>query len=154
MKYYYKFTRWCLHIFFRLQRGMTLGVRAIVRSPTDEILLVRHPYTVGWHFPGGGIETGQDAVTALKAELFQETGLRFSKIPKLHGIFFNKSVSKRDHIIVYACEVEDFFLDCSKTWEISEVKFFSLDNLPSDVDPGTQRRIDELCSGIVSSTDW
>ena len=54
-----------LHIYFRIRRGMTLGVRAVVRSPNGEFLLVRHTYPPGWHFPGGGIEVGQAAEEAL-----------------------------------------------------------------------------------------
>ena len=54
---------------------MTLGVRAVVRSPNGEFLLVRHTYTPGWHFPGGGSELGQAAEAALADELTQETGL-------------------------------------------------------------------------------
>ena len=54
---------------------MTLGVRAVVRSSNGEFLLVRHTYTPGWHFPGGGIEVGQAAEVALADELAQKTGL-------------------------------------------------------------------------------
>ena len=54
---------------------MTLGVWAVVRSPNGEFLLVRHTYTPGWHFPGGGVELGQAVEAALADELTQETGL-------------------------------------------------------------------------------
>ena len=64
-----------LRIYLRIRRGMTLGVWAVVRSPNVEFLLVRHTYTPGWHFPGGGIEVGQAAQVALADELAQETGL-------------------------------------------------------------------------------
>ena len=45
-----------LHTYFLLTRGLTIGVRAIVRTEDDKFLLVRHTYTPGWHFPGGGVE--------------------------------------------------------------------------------------------------
>ena len=54
---------------------MTLGVRAVVRSPKGEFLLVRHTYTPGWHFPSSGVEVGQATEEALFDELAQETGL-------------------------------------------------------------------------------
>ncbi|WP_227538427.1 NUDIX domain-containing protein [Tritonibacter mobilis] len=47
-----------LHAYFLITRGMTLGARAIVRSDDGKFLLVRHTYTPGWHFPGGGVEKG------------------------------------------------------------------------------------------------
>ena len=65
-----------LHIYFRIRRGMTLGVRAVVRSPNGEFLLVRHTYTPSWHFPGGGIEVGQAGEVALADELAQENAIK------------------------------------------------------------------------------
>ena len=84
-----------LHTYFLMTRGLTIGVRAIVRSDDGKFLLVRHTYTPGWHFPGGGVEKGESAERALSNELRQETGLRLIGKPRLHGVFHNCSVSKR-----------------------------------------------------------
>ena len=62
---------------------MTLGVRSAVRSPTGEFLLVRHTYTPGWHFPGGGIEVGQ----AVEEALAYETGLAPRALPNCMASF-------------------------------------------------------------------
>ncbi len=48
-----------MHWSFLVARPMTLGVRGIVVSADEEILLVRHGYLSGWHFPGGGVEVGE-----------------------------------------------------------------------------------------------
>lgn len=90
-----------LHTYFLMRRGLTLGVRAIVRSDEGKFLLVRHTYTPGWHFPGGGIETGQAVDKALSDELSQETGLRLTGKPILQGVFYNKGVSRRDHVLLF-----------------------------------------------------
>ena len=58
-----------LHIYFRIWRGLTLGVRAVVRMPNGEYLLVRHTYKPEWHFPSGGVELGQPVEGALADEL-------------------------------------------------------------------------------------
>ena len=58
-----------LHTYFLMCRGLILGVRAIVRSDDGKFLLVRHTYTPGWHFPGGGVEKGQTIEKALSNEL-------------------------------------------------------------------------------------
>ena len=63
-----------MYIYFRIRRSLTLGVRAVVRTPTGEFLLVRHTYMPGWHFAGGGVEVGQAVEAALADELVQETG--------------------------------------------------------------------------------
>ena len=48
-----------LHWSFLVTRPMSLGVRAIVVGAEDKVLLVRHGYVSGWHFPGGGVEVGE-----------------------------------------------------------------------------------------------
>jgi hypothetical protein len=45
-----------LQPWFRLTRGQTLGVRAVVRDGDGAFLLVRHTYVPGWTFPGGGVD--------------------------------------------------------------------------------------------------
>src|SRR6187200_446523 len=52
-------SRFILHPWFRLTRGMSLGVRALVRDENGRILLIRHSYAPGWLLPGGGVERGE-----------------------------------------------------------------------------------------------
>lgn len=48
-----------LHTYFLMRRGLTIGVRAIVRSNDGKFLLVRHIYTPGCYFPGGELKKGK-----------------------------------------------------------------------------------------------
>jgi len=73
-----------------------LGVRGIVISPDDEILLVRQRLCFGWHFPGGGVEVGEAFVESLTRELEEEGRIAIEGRPVLHGLFFNTQTSKRD----------------------------------------------------------
>src|SRR5262245_57974526 len=50
---------------FRLRRGMTLGVRAAVFDNQNRVFLVRHSYAPGWLFPGGGVERGETIYDAV-----------------------------------------------------------------------------------------
>lgn len=143
-----------LHTYFLIRRGITLGVRAIVRSNDGKFLLVRHTYTPGWHFPGGGVEKGQTSEQALCDELQQETGLHIVGKPIMHGLFYNKNVSKRDHVIVYHCDVRGRLDAKPKSMEIAEIVYFSFEDLPLETDPGTARRIREIVFGDEKTDVW
>mgnify|MGYP002725638408 CR=1 FL=1 len=51
-----------------------VAVMGIVRNEKNEILLVKSPKR-GWEPPGGQVENGEDLVTALKREIFEESGI-------------------------------------------------------------------------------
>ena len=143
-----------LHAYFLLTRGLTLGVRAVVRSEDGQFLLVRHTYTPGWHFPGGGVEKGETTLRAVEKELRQETGLRLNGAAELHGVFYNNAVNQRDHVLVYLCAAQGTLPSKSPSAEIAEIGFFDIADLPESIDPGTLRRIREIVDGIAPSEIW
>ena len=143
-----------LHAYFLLTRGLTLGVRAVVRSEDGKFLLVRHNYTPGWHFPGGGVEKGETTLRALEKELQQETGLKLIGPPELHGVFHNNAVNQRDHVLVWLCAAQGTLPSESPSAEIAEIGFFDIADLPESIDPGTLRRIKEIVDGIAPSEIW
>src|SRR3954466_8227752 len=89
------------HLYWRLVRGMTLGVRAVVLDGDNRVFLVKHSYVSGWHLPGGGVEVGETFGEALARELGEEGRIELTGEPVLHGVFFNSHVSRRDHVAVY-----------------------------------------------------
>ena len=135
--FFSRFLSRLLHLHFRLTRGLTLGVRAVVFSSDGKVLLVRHTYTPGWHFPGGGVEVGESAETALANELWQETGLSSVGKPRLLSVDFNSGVSDCDHVLIYLCETEAEALPISPSLEIAELDYFEMNDLP----PGTVRAV-------------
>jgi len=143
-----------LHMYWRMTRGLTLGVRAVVVDERERVFLVRHTYTSGWHFPGGGVEPGESALDALRRELREEAGIVAGGEPRLHGVFFNRAVSVRDHVVVYRVDEFDVAAAKSPDMEIAEAGFFPIAAPPPETNPGTLRRLRELAGDAPLSSDW
>lgn len=143
------------HIFFLLRRPMTLGVRGVVHDRAQNaVLLIRHTYVPGWQLPGGGVETGETALQALKRELAEEGNVEITGAPVLSAFHFNSQASRRDHVAVYL--VADYRVTGPKRpdREIAEAGFFPLDALPEETTPATRRRLAELFEGTPVSEFW
>ena len=143
-----------LQPYWRLTRSQTLGVQGIVVDAGRRILLVRHSYVPGWHFPGGGVERDEDCEAALERELMEEAGIKMTGEPHLHGIFANFKRSKGDHILVYLVEEWERIEAPLRSFEILERKFFELNSLPSGLIEGARRRLDEVFSHQPLSKEW
>ncbi len=143
-----------LHLYFRLVRSVTFGVRVAVISEAGEVFLIRHTYVPGWHLPGGGVEVGETVLDALARELQEEACITPTGTPRLHGIYFNRRVSRRDHVALYV--VRAFRVDSVKRpdREIAEAGFFPLDHLPEGVTAGTRRRLEEIAKDLPPAADW
>jgi ADP-ribose pyrophosphatase YjhB (NUDIX family) len=145
--------RFALHPWFRLTRGGTLGVRAVVLDPQQGVLLVRHSYAPGWQFPGGGVERVETCTEALYRELREEAGVTLEAPPELFGVYANHAQFPGDHLVVFI--VRAFTLSApARTLEIAEARFFALDSLPSDVTAGTARRIEEVAGRRKPDGHW
>jgi len=148
------FLRPVLHFYWRFARGMTLGVRGVVLDPDGKILLIKHSYIAGWYLPGGGVETGETFLDALTRELYEEGNVTLLSPPALHGLYFNDSASRRDHVALYI--VREFRQDGppQRNAEIVDHGFFAPDALPPDTTPGTRRRIAEVLDGAPIAERW
>jgi len=147
-------TRRVLHLYWRFSRGVTLGVRAAVIDGTGRVFLVMHSYVAGWHLPGGGVEIGETAGAALERELREEGNIELVDQPTLFGVYFNRRISRRDHVALYV--VRAFRQDAppQPNHEIVAHGFFAPDALPAETTRATRERIAEVLNGRIPAELW
>lgn len=138
---------------WRVSRPMTLGVRGVACDEAGRVLLVRHTYANGWHFPGGGVEHGEIAADAVMRELAEEGGAQAMGAPRLIGFYANHANFPNDHIALYRI---DAWRPCApkQNAEIAERGFFPIDALPEGATPGTRRRIAEIFAAAPIGAIW
>ena len=141
------------HLWFRLARPVTLGVRALVVDGEGRVLLVRHSYLPGWHLPGGGVEPGESAQEALARELLEEGNVAV-EAAQLRGVYFNTFASRRDHVLLYEVTAFRHLGPRAADWEIREARFFGLNELPEDIAGASRRRIGEWQTGAPPEAQW
>lgn len=138
----------------RLFRPMTLGVRGLVFDGAGRVLLVRHGYTPGWYFPGGGVDSGETGFDSIKRELAEEAGVLLKSRPRLIGLYANFKEFRSDHIAFYLIEAGQYDLVIQKSLEIAEYKFFAPDALPDGVTRATRARLEEFWQGMPTPDFW
>jgi ADP-ribose pyrophosphatase YjhB (NUDIX family) len=149
-----KLTLRLLHWSFLVTRPMSLGVRAIVIGADEKVLLVRHGYVSGWHFPGGGVEVGETCLESLKRELKEEAKVVIEGPPVLHGIFFNPQSSQRDHVAAYVIRSFRVLGERPRNWEIAEARFFPRLALPEGTTRASRARLAEIFDSAPLSERW
>jgi len=143
-----------LQSYWRLTRSLTMGVQGVVLDHAGSVLLVRHGYRPGWHFPGGGVEKGETVREALARELDEEVGVAILSPPQLLGVYAHFDAFPGDHIALFAIRNWRQVRVPSPSAEIAEQRFFPLSCLPQDTTGGTRRRLAEIAGATAASDHW
>jgi 8-oxo-dGTP pyrophosphatase MutT (NUDIX family) len=143
-----------MHLYWRMSRGLTLGVRGLVIDGQGRVFLVKHTYISGWHLPGGGVEPRETVLDALARELKEEGNIELAGTPAQFGIYFHPTVSQRDHVVLFV--VRDFRQPAPPVpdYEIMAHGFFPRDALPPETGRATRARIAEVMTGATVSQRW
>jgi ADP-ribose pyrophosphatase YjhB (NUDIX family) len=103
-----------------------------------KVVLVRHTYMDGWHFPGGSLNRWETPLEAAAREAREETGAELLAPPEFLGLFSSYGRGKSDHVAFYLCR--HFRLGRAlDRWEIAECRHFALDELPPQLNDQSRK---------------
>jgi ADP-ribose pyrophosphatase YjhB (NUDIX family) len=129
-------------IYWKIFRPQTFGVK---------LLLINDGKVL---FPGGGVKSGEMFEQALKREILEELGLYFNDI-QLFGVYQNTKQGKIDTVITFISTTPVDLNKAKLSDEINRADFFSLDMLPTNVSPGSRKRIQEyLSNNFPIAKEW
>ena len=129
-----------------------LGAACAIFDVAGRVLLVHHTYgRLNWELPGGLVEPGEAPHAGATRELFEETGLH-AEPGRLTGVYF-----EADHALgqmlhfVFRVPFNESQTPAASSPEVSEVRFWPLDQLPRPISDFTEHRIrDALLDAPVS----
>jgi 8-oxo-dGTP pyrophosphatase MutT (NUDIX family) len=133
---------------------LTLGVRAAVLDDRGQVMLVRHTYAPGWHFPGGGVDPRETLAQAAVRELQEEALIATRDEPTFFGMYLSLVDNKSDHIGLFIVRNFEVVTGRMRVLEIAEARFFPVTGLPEGTTGGTRRRLQEILAGTPRSATW
>lgn len=145
--------RRAMQAYWRLTRSLTMGAQGVVLDGAGRVLLIRHTYRPGWHFPGGGVEKNETVLEALARELREEAGVEIAGPPHLFSLYANFRLFPSDHVALFV--VRDWKQHPFKpTAEIAEQGLFDPGRLPDGTIEPVRRRLAEILDGKELEPGW
>jgi 8-oxo-dGTP pyrophosphatase MutT (NUDIX family) len=119
------------------------GVRAIVLTPENRIVLVRQTYTQGWLLPAGGKKRGEPLEAAIVRELREEIGFHGGTVVQIEAR--KATLGRRPHHLT-TFVVRDAVYSPRPNLEIEEVAEFPIDAPPPDLGSSSRDALKLLLS--------
>jgi ADP-ribose pyrophosphatase YjhB (NUDIX family) len=109
-----------------------VGGMAVVFDDRGRVLLFRHTYRdrFPWGLPGGWLHGGEDPVSAVEREIYEESGYR---IKALHPLVVGGDHDLHRLDLIFLCDLAGGTFRPSA--EVSQAAFYHPDDLPGLVEP-------------------
>jgi 8-oxo-dGTP diphosphatase len=149
MRRLWHFVKTAMGIVFR---HPVTGTSIIVRLNDQRIVLIKRRDNGLWGLPGGMVDWGEDIPTAVRRELFEETGLELVKIRRLIGVYSEPDRDPRIHSICVVVEVDATgTMRASDPMEVLDVQAFAPDQLPSGrLSHDHSRQLQDYFAGLIT----
>jgi ADP-ribose pyrophosphatase YjhB (NUDIX family) len=130
----------------RLTAPTSVGVR-VIAPRGDAVLLVRHRGgRFPWSLPGGGGSHHESLADSALRELREEAGCP-ARVEHLHGLYHSFGEGMNNFIAIFVCTPLGPAVPPIADLEIVDARFFPTRDLPTNLDPGSRRRIEEYGRG-------
>ncbi|MGI8494996.1 MAG: NUDIX hydrolase [Pyrinomonadaceae bacterium] len=129
--------------FVRLtQQTFTVSVGAIVTNAEGKVLLLDHVLrpASGWGIPGGFINKNEQPAEAVKREICEEIGLEIENIEMVKAHTYKRHVE-----ILFRAEADGE--GKVQSLEIKQVKWFSLNEMPQEMNRTQKQLIRQFAGG-------
>lgn len=146
--------RRAMQAYWRMSRSLTMGAQGVVLDRAGRVLLIRHTYRPGWHFPGGGVERNETVREALARELREEAGIEIAGTPKLFALYANFTLFPSDHVALFVVRDWRQPTGFKATLEIAEQGLFDPAALPEGTIEPVRRRLAEVLNGREPDPSW
>jgi 8-oxo-dGTP diphosphatase len=125
-----------------LVQGTAHGAACVIFDGEGRVLLVHHTYgRLNWELPGGAAEPGEAPDETATRELLEETGLR-AVLDRLTGVYFEPDHDFGPMLhFVFRFRSPDRLDPVASSPEVSDARYWPLDDLPTPISDFTERRI-------------
>lgn len=108
-----------------------LGVKVLVFNKNNQVLILRRSSKVsrsgGWDFPGGGVDKGENPLSAATREIKEETALNVNELYPV-STYLAKTDGEDDLIIGYVAKTDNEQVKLVG-WEHDDFKWVAIEEL-------------------------
>lgn len=121
------------------QHKFTASVVGVISNERGEVLLLDHVLrpASGWGLPGGFLKPHEQPEDGLRREIREETGLELTEVKH----FRTRTIRRHVEVLFTARSNGDGSIG---TREISDIRWFPIDDIPTEMNVGQQNLIREI----------